>query len=78
MKSIAQTGGIRAAIESFENRKEEGKATGMEFLNCVPKAMYDKIPFIYEMIQEIVFTTDFTDEKRLKEILAEEKSRLQG
>ena len=40
--------------------------------------MYDKIPFIYEMIQEIVFTTDFTDEKRLKEILAEEKSRLQG
>ena len=23
--------------------------------------MYDKIPFIYEMIQEIVFTTDFTE-----------------
>lgn len=71
-----QTGGIRAAIESFENRKEEGKAT--RWFELRSKAMYDKIPFIYEMIQEIVFTTDFTDEKRLKEILAEEKSRLQG
>ncbi|MDY3919083.1 MAG: insulinase family protein [Candidatus Limivivens sp.] len=69
------TGGISAALDSFENRKEPGK--GRSFLEIRGKALYDKLPFVFEMIQEILFTTKLGDEKRLREILAEQKSRLQ-
>ena len=41
------------------------------------KMLYDKIPFVFEMIKEILITSVFDDEKRLYEIIARMKSRLQ-
>ena len=34
------------------------------------KALYDKIPFVLDMMKEIMYNTKFTDYKRLKEIIA--------
>ena len=41
------------------------------------KALYQDIPFVFGMIKEIIGTSCFDDEKRLYEILAKMKSRLQ-
>ena len=46
-------------------------------LGIKAKTLYDKIPFVFEMIQEILFTSKLDDEKRLYEIIARMKSRLQ-
>ena len=41
------------------------------------KVLYDKIDFAFDMIEEILFTSSMEKEKRLYEILARLKSRLQ-
>ena len=41
------------------------------------KALYDKIPFALQMMMEILTTSKLEDEKRLKEIIAMNVSRLQ-
>ena len=41
------------------------------------KALYKDIPFVFEMIKEILKTSKLDDEKRLYEIIAKMKSRLQ-
>lgn len=40
--------------------------------------LYDKIKFAFDMFNQILFTTDFSDDKRLKELLNMLKSRLQA
>lgn len=35
------------------------------------RQLYDKIPFVLDMMKEIMYNTKFTDYKRLKEIIAE-------
>lgn len=42
------------------------------------KVLYSKIPFVLDMMKEIIFTTKFNDYKRLKEIIARLKSRLES
>ena len=42
------------------------------------KALFEKIPFMLEMMHEIIYCTRFDDEKRLKEIIARTKSRLES
>ncbi|MDO5424972.1 MAG: insulinase family protein [Eubacteriales bacterium] len=69
------TGGISASIENFENRKEPGVTSC--YFELRGKALYGQMPFLFEMMKEILFTTKLTDTKRLKEILTEQKSRLQ-
>ena len=41
------------------------------------KALYDKLPVAFQMIRELLMESKFEDEKRLEEILALLKSRLQ-
>ena len=41
------------------------------------KVLFEKLPFAFQMIKEILFASDFSDEKRLKEILSMLKSRMQ-
>lgn len=41
------------------------------------KVLYDKLPKALELIKEIIYNGKFRDEKRLKEIIAESRSRLQ-
>lgn len=41
------------------------------------KCFSEKVPKIFELVQEMLFETSFADSSRLKEILSETKSRLQ-
>lgn len=44
-------------------------------LDVCTKALYENLPRAIEFMEELILTTDFTDTKRLKEILAENNSR---
>ena len=39
------------------------------------KELYENLPKAIELMEELILTTDFTDAKRLKEVLAENNSR---
>ena len=41
------------------------------------KVLYDKLPFAFEMIREVLFDSDFSDQKRIRELLDMMKSRLE-
>ena len=42
------------------------------------KVLYDRLPFAFDMFREIIYTSDLTDKKRLREIICMLKSRLQA
>ena len=71
------TGGIGTSLELYPNvtkvREKEFKAT----FEIKAKALYAKLPVAFAMMQEILTKSRLDDEKRLKEILAMAKSRLQ-
>ena len=71
------TGGIATSIEIYPDvtkvREKEFRAT----FEMKAKALYDKLPVAFDMMREILTTSKLDDEKRLKEILAMAKSRLQ-
>ena len=70
------TGGMAAVNNVYSNidNPDECKVT----LEIKTKAFYDKLDAAVELMQEIMLTSDFGDEKRLREILAEGKSRMQA
>lgn len=71
------TGGIGTSIELYPNvtkaKEKEFKAT----FEIKAKALYEKLPVAFDMMQEILTQSKLSDEKRLKEILAMSKSRMQ-
>lgn len=71
------TGGIGTSLELYPDvtkiREKEFKAT----FEIRAKALYQKLPVAFAMMQEILVGSKLDDEKRLKEILAMTKSRLQ-
>ena len=71
------TGGIATAMEVYPDvtrvKEKEFKAT----FEIKAKALYSKMPIAFKMMQEILTKSKLDDEKRLKEILAMTKSRLQ-
>lgn len=73
----AHTGGIGMSMELYADvikvKEKEFKAT----LEAKTKALYDKIPFALQMMLEILTRSKLDDEKRLKEILDMNVSRLQ-
>lgn len=42
------------------------------------KVLYDRIDFVLQIVNEIIYTTKFDDYKRLKEIIARVKSRMES
>ncbi len=69
------TGGVYAAHGVYQNAVDFDKYTvTMEF---VAKALNDGLKRAVELIQEMILTSDFKDTKRLKEVLAENNSRMQ-
>ncbi len=69
------TGGITPGISLFPDPEDAEKITaafGMEV-----RTLYDKISYSFEMIEEILFTSDLGEVKRLQEILAKLRSRTQ-
>lgn len=71
------TGGIGTSLEMYPNvtkvREKEFKAT----FEIKAKALYNKLPVAFEMMEEILTRSKLEDEKRLKEIFAMLKSRMQ-
>lgn len=71
------TGGIGTSLELYPDvtkvKEKEFKAT----FEIKAKALYNKIPFALQMMQEILTCSKLEDEKRLKEILSMAKTRLQ-
>ena len=71
----ARSGGIAFGIQVFGDAKDNQKTT--QVMGIRAKTLYKDLPFVFEMIREILCTSHLDDEKRLYEILAKMKSRLQ-
>ena len=69
-----QTGGIGTGMVVFPE-KDTQKMYPMFTVSA--RTLYDKIDFVFDVIEEILFTSKLDDEKRLKEIVSEQKSRTQ-
>ncbi len=70
------TGGIRFVVNTYTNADclSECKAT----LEVKAKVLYENRDKALQLMKEIILTSDFEDEKRLHEIIAEVKSRMQA
>lgn len=69
------SGGISVSFNSYSDTKKAGSYKA--YMEVKAKVMYDKIGFAFKMIKEMLLTSKFEDEKRLYEIIAQLKSRLQ-
>ncbi len=69
------TGGISCGVNSYESLKEPGNFTAMFEVRC--KALYEELPKAFSMIEEMLLTSKLRDRKRLTEVSAETRSRLQ-
>lgn len=70
------TGGIRFVVNTYVNaeRMEEYRTT----LEVKAKTLYENRDKAFELIEEILLTSNFEDTRRLKEIISEAKSRMQA
>jgi Predicted Zn-dependent peptidases, insulinase-like len=72
----ANSGGISCDIQLFEDLQVDDNY--QSFFCIKSKCLYEQLPFVTKMIKEIISESQFTDEKRLYEIIAQMKSRMQG
>ena len=70
------TGGIKAVVNTYTNANEMRKYRVM--LEIRSRALYEKRDKALELMKEIILTSRFDDGKRLHEVIAEAKSRLQA
>lgn len=71
-----QSGGIGPGSSVYVDLDNLG-----EFTHCFEmkaRVLYEKIPFAFDMIKEMVFETKYEDDVRLKELLNMLKSRMQA
>ncbi|HKM35246.1 MAG TPA: insulinase family protein [Lachnospiraceae bacterium] len=71
-----ETGGIACVNNVYGSYIDEDKCKVT--LELKAKVLENNLQKSIELMQEIMMTSDFTDKKRIKEILAEGKSRMQG
>lgn len=71
----ANSGGIMCGIHVLSRPEESGSFCGM--FGVKAKCLYSQVGFVFRMIKEILTTSRLDDEKRLYEIIAQQKSRLQ-
>ncbi|MDO4329937.1 MAG: insulinase family protein [Lachnospiraceae bacterium] len=67
------SGGIDFSMNSYVDLRKPGEFTGAFVARA--KVLYDKVDFAFDMLAEIFTRSKLEDEKRLGEILAENKSR---
>lgn len=70
------SGGISTDAAIYTDNKDLSKY--MIMYEVKGKVLFEKIPFVLQMMEEILFGTRFDDYKRLKEIIARVKSRLES
>lgn len=69
-------GGISSSASIYSDKVDFSKQSIM--YEVKGKALYEKIPFVLDMMKEIMYNTKFDDYKRLKEIIARVRSRLEA
>ena len=67
------SGGVDFSVTSFPNLVAPEDFTGV--FQAGVRVMYDKLDFGFEILEEILTRTDFSDEKRLGEVIQENRSR---
>ncbi len=67
------SGGVDFSVASYGNLKEPEHFTGA--LVAVVRVLYDRLDFGFEILEEILCRSVFRDEKRLREVLEETRSR---
>ena len=72
---LCSTGGISLNFSKYGSADNATDYTTAITLST--KALYDKLSFAVEMIEELIFETDWTNEKRMKEVLAENLTSLE-
>ena len=70
------TGGIFTAQNTYGDATDADRYTIT--MEVCTKALYENLPRALELMEELIFTTDLTDKARLKEILAENNSGMEG
>ncbi len=70
-----RSGGISGTLGVYADDADETK--NLFTYELYAKALKDQIPFVFSMLEEILTRSKLDDEKRLYEILAQLKSRLQ-
>lgn len=73
----ARTGGIGTSLELYTDVTKVKEKEFRPTFEVRAKALYHQLPVAFEMIEEILLRSRLSDEKRLQEILAQTKSRLQ-
>ncbi len=68
-----QTGGVGGAVSVFEQVQQPGSF--YPYFEVQTKVLYKKIPQMLALIREILQDSLFTDEKRLRELVSQMKSR---
>lgn len=69
------TGGMQSSLSIYCDAKNPSSFRSM--MEISTKVLFDKIDFAFDMMSEIMFTSVFSDTKRLHEIISMIKSRLQ-
>lgn len=69
-------GGISTDAAVYSDNNDNDKCTIV--YEVKGKALYDKIPFVLNMMNEIIYKTKFHDYKRLREIIARIRSRMES
>ncbi len=70
------TGGISSGTSSYVD--VDDYSVFSHYFEMKGKVLYDKLPYAFDMIREIIYTSDFTDRKRMHELICMMKSRLQS
>ncbi|MCR5300971.1 MAG: insulinase family protein [Lachnospiraceae bacterium] len=68
------SGGISATTSIYNDVDASGSF--LHYFEIKAKILYDRLPFAFDMISEIVYTSDLGDKKRLRELIGMLKSRL--
>ena len=68
------TGGLSSGI-AIGTKEADDQVYARFTVNI--KAIFEEMPKVFELLQEVICTSDLTDDKRLKEIVDEMKSRMQ-
>ncbi|MDO4805390.1 MAG: insulinase family protein [Lachnospiraceae bacterium] len=73
----ANTGGIVFGISIYDDLKSANASEYKVYFSARGKALYGKMGRLFDFIREIITTSEFTDSKRIYEILAGVKASLQ-
>lgn len=68
------SGGITFGMPCYTHAKT--KETSL-FFEVRSKVLYEQLPFAFKMIPEVLFSSDFSDKKRIRELISMLKSRME-